>query len=283
MPSLRTLLVLGRASNLPTVWSNCLAGWWLGGRGSLAKLLWLLLAASLLYVGGMFLNDAFDAHFDAQNRRERPIPSGAISVGLVWKFGLGLLGLGFLILCCLGGTTGVLGFLLVICILIYDAVHKLITLSPILMAICRWLLYLLAGSVTAEGLSGWPVWCGFALACYVAGLSFVARKESSRGEINPWSCGLLAVPIGLAFMMNVGRFRENAWLLSLALGLWILLALRGLLWSGDKNIGRAVSILLAGIVLVDLLAVADASRSFAVLLVALLLLALFLQRFLPAT
>ena len=26
---LRTLLILGRVSNLPTVWSNCLAGWWL--------------------------------------------------------------------------------------------------------------------------------------------------------------------------------------------------------------------------------------------------------------
>jgi hypothetical protein len=31
---LRTLLVLGRVSNLPTVWSNCLAGWWLGGGGN---------------------------------------------------------------------------------------------------------------------------------------------------------------------------------------------------------------------------------------------------------
>ena len=27
----RAWLVLSRGSNLPTVWSNCLAGWWLGG------------------------------------------------------------------------------------------------------------------------------------------------------------------------------------------------------------------------------------------------------------
>ena len=27
---LRTLLILGRVSNLPTVWSNCLAGWIMG-------------------------------------------------------------------------------------------------------------------------------------------------------------------------------------------------------------------------------------------------------------
>ena len=35
---LRTLLVLGRASNLPTVWSNCLAGWLLGEGGHVVKL-----------------------------------------------------------------------------------------------------------------------------------------------------------------------------------------------------------------------------------------------------
>ena len=74
---LRALLILGRVSNLPTVWSNCLAGWWLGGGGNYANLLLLLLGATLLYAGGMFLNDAFDAEFDTQYRRARPIPSGA--------------------------------------------------------------------------------------------------------------------------------------------------------------------------------------------------------------
>ena len=33
-PLLRTLLILGRVSNLPTVWSNCLAGWLLDGGGA---------------------------------------------------------------------------------------------------------------------------------------------------------------------------------------------------------------------------------------------------------
>ena len=87
--SLRTFLILARASNLPTVWSNCLAGWWLG----LGYSTWdlherplplLLVGATMLYLGGMFLNDAFDANFDAQYRRERPIPCGAISERAVW-------------------------------------------------------------------------------------------------------------------------------------------------------------------------------------------------------
>src|ERR1022692_2616102 len=98
----RTLLVLGRVSNLPTVWSNCLAGWWLAGAGNGAKLPWLLLGMSALYLGGMYLNDAFDAEFDRQRRSTRPIPSGQITVAEVWRFGWAWLGLGILLLFAVG-------------------------------------------------------------------------------------------------------------------------------------------------------------------------------------
>src|SRR6059036_3657743 len=54
--SLRTFLILGRVSNLPTLWSNCLAGWWLGGAGNPEQLPLLVAGASLLYLSGMFLN-----------------------------------------------------------------------------------------------------------------------------------------------------------------------------------------------------------------------------------
>jgi hypothetical protein len=91
MPSLRTLLILSRASNLPTVWSNCLAAWWLGGAGTIQVLPTLLIGASLLYIGGMFLNDVVDASFDRQHRRERPIPSGQISERLARRISIGLL------------------------------------------------------------------------------------------------------------------------------------------------------------------------------------------------
>src|SRR5829696_10188827 len=89
--TLRTLLVLGRVSNVPTVCSNCLAGWLLGGGGDWRRFMLLCAGATLLYVGGMYLNDAFDAEFDSQHRRERPIPSGAIKLGTVWRIGIALL------------------------------------------------------------------------------------------------------------------------------------------------------------------------------------------------
>lgn len=85
-------LRLGRVSNLPTVWTNMLAGVVLAGGGVLeVQSLGLLLALSLFYVGGMYLNDAFDAEIDARERPERPIPSGRVSRGFVFALGFGAL------------------------------------------------------------------------------------------------------------------------------------------------------------------------------------------------
>ena len=201
---LRTLLVLGRVSNLPTVWSNCLAGWWLGGGGNFGKLPLLLFGASALYTGGMFLNDAFDAEFDRQRRSSRPIPSGAISLAAVWRWSFALLGLGAISLAVLGKTTGVLTLALLACIIIYDATHKAITASPWLLGLCRFWIYVIAGSTGVWGVNGGPIWCGAALAFYVAGLSSVARRESFRGPVPYWPLLLLAAPVFLAMLMNAG-------------------------------------------------------------------------------
>ena len=145
---LRSLLILGRVSNLPTVWSNCLAGWLLGGADSTDGLPFLLTGASLLYVAGMFLNDAFDAQFDREYRHERPIPSRAISLRAVWLTGFLLLATGAALLFFLSAQTGALGLLLTASIVLYDWLHKRISFAPILMAACRFLLYLVAASAT---------------------------------------------------------------------------------------------------------------------------------------
>jgi len=282
MPSLRALLVLGRASNLPTVWSNCLAGWWLGGHASTANLPFLFAGVTLLYVGGMYLNDAFDANFDRQHRKERPIPRGDISAAMVSQLGLMWIILGLASLFWIGNTTGLLGVALVLCILLYDAIHKLVTFSPLLMGACRFFVYPLAASICA-GDMGWAVWCGLALALYVVGLSFLARRESARGPVQYWPLIFLPAPIVLAFLMNPGDYRKSAAVLSLVLGLWAMRSLRTYLWALDRQIGRTVSGLLAGIVFVDWLAVCDAPRELGVVFLALFGLAILFQRFIPAT
>ena len=284
VPPLRTLLVLGRVSNLPTVWSNCLAGWWLAGGGNLWKLPLLLLGVSALYTGGMFLNDAFDAEFDQQRRASRPIPSGKISLPTVWRFGWAWLALGIICLLFLGQVAAALAIVLAVCILIYNAAHKFVTVSPWLMGACRFWVYVIAGTTGVNGLAGWPIWCGVALALYVVGLSYVARRESFRGPVPYWPLLLLVAPIGLAFLMDKGAAQKPALFVSLILGLWIARCVRTVFQSGGINVGRIVSGLLAGIIFVDWLAIAPQCPTW--LGGTLLLLfgaTLLLQRFVPAT
>jgi hypothetical protein len=280
---LRALLLLGRVSNLPTVWSNCLAGWVLGGAGDLSVFLRLSAGATLLYLGGMFWNDAFDADFDRQHRTERPIPSGVIARRSVWLWGAALLILGAALLLPLGNTTALLTLFLAGSIVLYDAVHKWVAFSPVLMAACRFLLYLVAASTGEKGVAGLAVWSALALAAYIIGLSYLARRESTAGAFSYWPLLFLAAPVGLAGLVNRGEYLPNACLLATVLGLWMLRCLRSTLWTADRQIGRTVSGLLAGIVLVDLLAVADAPQELALVFLFLFAAAILFQRLVPAT
>jgi 4-hydroxybenzoate polyprenyltransferase len=281
---LRTLLILGRVSNLPTVWSNCLAGWWLAGGGNFWKLPFLFLGMTALYTGGMFLNDAFDAEFDRQRRAGRPIPSGAIARQTVWRFGWAWLTLGMVCLLFLGPTAVLCGLALVICIVLYNAVHKAVMASPWLMGLCRFWVYAIAGTTGVWGLNGWPLWCGLALALYVVGLSHVARRETFRGPVPHWPLLLLGAPVALALLMNTGTSRYPALLVSVALGLWVASCVRTVFQAGERSVGRIVSGLLAGIVFVDWLSVAPLCPQWlAVTLLGLFGATLLLQRFIPAT
>lgn len=281
-PSPRTFLVLGRVSNLPTVWSNCLCGWLLGGGGSEVTLLLLALGGSLIYVGGMYLNDAFDAAFDRQHRRERPIPSGTIPEKLVWEVGLALLAGGTLPLVWLGWDTALCTVLMVAAVVVYDAVHKAVAFSPVIMAVCRFFLLLTAASAGDAGITGLAVWSAVALAGWVIGLSYVARREAVRGPMALWPLVLLALPEFLALLVNNGSLRVRGLVLSGVLVAWTVLCLRHLFGREQPNVGRAVSGLLAGICLVDLLAAPPDPTVFPVFLFCFVA-ALLGQRFVPAT
>lgn len=281
---LRTLLALGRVSNLPTLWSDCLAGWWLSGGGRGKALPGLFLGTTLLYLAGMYLNDAFDVEFDRQRRAGRPIPSGRISRQAVWRLGGLWLGLGLACLFLAGPAAGWLGLVLAVFILIYDATHKVITAAPWLMGACRFWVYVIAGAASAAGLNGWSIFCGAALGVYVAGLSYLARRESSPGRPPRWPLACLAVPIVLALLMNHGKFLPPALGVALLLAAWLAIWLWQAFLAARPNPFLVVSNLLAGIVLVDWLAVAPVAGTWlTAVLLALFGLTLVLQQFVPAT
>ena len=280
---LRTLLILGRVSNLPTVWSDCLAAWCLGGRGEWTSLACVALSASFLYVGGMFLNDAFDATFDRHHRGTRPIPSGAIREREVWQWGFIWLALGLAVVLGLGLTVVIWAVALCGCIVLYNAVHKWTPFAPVIMGTCRLGVYLMAASAAQQGVSGEVVWKGLALAAYIVGLSCLARKESSRVRIHFWPSLLLATPIVFAGLIDNGPSWMPALIYSSVLTGWCAWALSRSLGQPDPNVGYTVSRLLAGIVLVDLLAVASSSEPWIGCFAVWFALALLLQRFIPAT
>ena len=284
-PPLRTLLVLARGSNLPTVWSNCLAGWWLGGGGNFWKLPFLFLGASLLYTGGMFLNDAFDEEFDRQRRPERPIPTGKIAAPLVWKLGLAQLGLGVLLVGGCGKIAALCAVLLAFTILLYDFTHKFFNASPWLMGACRGGVYLLAGAAGTTGLNGFVIAGGAALAFYVVGLSYVAKNETARGKVSLPPLALLAAPMLFAFALNTGDYRRDALWISLVLLLWAGRCLRNIFVGSIGNTPWMVTNLLAGIVFVDWLAVAPIlpHATSAITFLGLFGLTKWFQKFIPAT
>jgi 4-hydroxybenzoate polyprenyltransferase len=282
LPAFRTLLVLGRASNLPTVWSNCLAGFLLGGGGSGWRFLLLCLGGSLAYTGGMYLNDAFDAELDRQHRRERPIPSGRIGESLVWKLGWGMLALGTVLLGGLGWTAALCAVLLSLAVVLYNAVHKAIAFSPALMSLCRFFLFLTAAAAGQRGVTGHALWGAFALAGWITGLSCVAKREGTTGELQRWPLAVLALPVVLGGLLNNGDWRFRGLLLATLLVAWAGWCLRHTFASGQRNLGLTVAGLIAGICLVDLLAVAP-GPGFTVVFLALFGASLLGQRFVPAT
>ncbi len=294
--TLRDALVLGRVSNLPTVWTNTLVGLVLaGGTAGDIRILPLLLALSLFYLGGMYLNDAFDAGLDAVERPERPIPSGRISRGSVFALGFAMLGGGLALLLWLGfgiaGGTGywpaAAGLALAAAILFYDWHHKNNPLSPLVMGLCRVLVYVTAGLSVAVPLPA-TLWLGAgALLCYLIGLTYIAKQENLARVANLWPLGFLAAPVAYGAVLIAGQpWTALPWLALpwLALIAWVARALWFLRRRGPGDIPRAVTSLLAGICLLDAVLIAGAGApGLALLAVLAFPVTVMFQRYVPAT
>jgi hypothetical protein len=140
--------------------------------------------------------------------------------------------------------------------LLYNATHQFLTASPWLMGGCRFWVYVIAGAAGAKGLNGWPIFCGLALALYVAGLGYIAWREHFRGKIPRWPLLLLAAPIFLALLMNAKSFRGQALWIVAVFALWTARCMRGIFFGTETSPARVAANLIAGMILVDWLAVA---------------------------
>jgi heme O synthase-like polyprenyltransferase len=287
--SLSVALRLGRVSNLPTVWTNTLtavvlAGWPAAGWATVL----LMLAMSLAYIGGMYLNDAFDADIDARERPERPIPSGLVARRTVFLAGYAMLAACVILLGVIGigrgaGLAAALGGLVLAgAIVLYDINHKGNRFSPLLMGLCRALVYVAVGLAVTLALPVPLYAAAIAMLCYVAGLTYTAKQESLGRVETMWPLAVLAVPWLYGLWLSFG---SPVTLVFLAL-LTVLLAitLRLLFRRRPGDVPRAVVTMIAGIALLDAVFLAAAGATGAAV-VAVLLFALTLsaQRFVPGT
>ncbi len=289
--NLTLALRLGRISNLPTVWTNVLVGVVLAG-GTLAdaRLPALLLALSLFYVGGMFLNDAFDRGFDAEHRPERPIPSGQVSAQQVFTLGFGQLVLGLAVVAWASrGVDGTpawralaAGAALAAAIVFYDAHHKGNALSPLIMGLCRLFVVVTAAYCVASTLPAIVMLAAAALLCHLIGLTYIAKQEHLDRIGALWPLGFLAVPVVYGVVLALSA--PATWLV-LALYVAVLLFALALLRRRARgDVPRAVVTLIAGMSVLDAVVLAGAGQVVpAVLAVAGFALTLALQRWVSGT
>jgi len=256
--SLHTHLRLARVSNLPTTWSNVLCALLLVGGFSWSCFLGALLAVSLFYVGGMYLNDWRDAAYDRQHRPARPISAQLITRRAVLLLAATYLLLAFGISLALqpGSLWWSLG--LIACITYYDLDHKNNSMSPWVMGACRALIYPWAASLAGHSLTS-----GLWLAClaaysYTMGLTYVARGAGQ----NPFSKLVLLAGLFLPAVLWSTQLSEHP-LAFRILALFVFLAWTGYCispWFSHKTGSRPpIGYLIAGLCWVDLLAISVAT------------------------
>lgn len=209
MVNVRAYLQLLRPANVVTAWADVLAGVAIAGvtvsltggttGPEIGPVGWLLGATTGLYGGGVVLNDVFDADVDADERPERPIPSGRASRRGAALFGGALL---------LGGVAaawrvGVASVLLAAGIagaaVLYDRWAKAhVVLGPVTMGLCR-------GGNLLLGVSLVPVM--MASAWYLLGLpvAYVAAITAiSQGEVHGGTARTGAVAVALVSVVIAG-------------------------------------------------------------------------------
>jgi 4-hydroxybenzoate polyprenyltransferase len=158
------------------------------------------------------------------------------------------------------GGTGwrpvVSGGVLAATIVFYDLHHKRNPLSPVVMGLCRMLVYVTAAYAVVATPPREVFVMALLLLSYLVGLTYVAKQEHLGRIGNLWPLAFLALPLAWGAGAAVeGRWPAALWIM---LAAWLVYALSFLKRRGPGDVPRAVGNLLAGICLWDALVMAVA-------------------------
>ena len=278
-------LALARISNSPTVVSNTLAG------GALAGALWpdgklglIAIVMVLFYTAGMYLNDLMDYAVDCRERPERPLPAGIVSRSAAVAVALILFSCGSLLLWSVGPHPFLSGLVLIVLIICYDRWHKSNPLSPLLMALCRLMVYITAFlAFSVQSLSPLLI-PGSLLVLYVIGLTYIAKTENKPSMTNVSIVATLFLP---TVYFTARQLQQVQWVtlpLILFFTIWVAYSVSFAFRSPKRQVGRTVGQLIAGISLLDALVLATTGSPLGVLLALVAFgLTLSLQRYVRGT
>ncbi|MDB6077564.1 MAG: UbiA prenyltransferase [Akkermansiaceae bacterium] len=272
-------LTTARLPNVPSVISNVWMGvalgalvWDLeGGRSLFLKALAMAVSGVLLYFGGNFLNDWQDREWDEKHRPERALPQKLFSPLNYLLNALRFLGLGVVCSAVGGPLCIATAVVIVIAIFIYTKWHKVAVWPVIPMGLCRALLPVLGflamkpvgpqlttislqniGASAADTPLSQAIFIGIhalGLFGWIAGLTLNARYESI-GDPPAGARFFARLLLAMPLILIGGR-----WLLwypiPAVIGMVPLLYWMWLTLAKKRNIGQRVSMLLAGIPLVE--------------------------------
>ena len=221
---------LARPANIVTAWADVLAGAAVAGASAAfftmidwapgfepesltvttEHVLWLVLATTGLYGGGVVFNDVFDADLDAVERPERPIPSGQASLSGAVVFGLLLLVVGILAAWQVSWKSGVLAAGIALAAVLYDKFSKHHTFwGPVNMGMCRAMNLLLGISVIPETLMAiGPYYLALLPLLYIGAITLISQGEVHGGtSTKGWlAVGFLGIVITMLGFVAADRY-----------------------------------------------------------------------------
>jgi 4-hydroxybenzoate polyprenyltransferase len=283
-------LRLMRPANIVTAIADILAGIAISGfLGSavtsyldhLLPVICLCLATVGLYGGGVVFNDVMDAKLDAEERPERPIPSGVISSTQAIVLGTYLLLVGVLAAFTVGRISGYLALGIMICALVYDKWGKHRSWGPVNMGLCRGL-NLLMGISIVEPMLGKLWWLGVIPVVYIAAITMISRGEVHGGNTRTIKFAAFFYALVYGTILTVSLLNHHYWAIPFII-LFVFMINRPLLKAMRNpigpNIGKAVKGgIVALIVMNAAWAAAFSSIPHALLVLALLPLSMLLAK-----
>jgi len=198
---------LMRLPNVFTAMADIFMGFWFTHESlePVGVFMLLLLSSSCLYIAGMVLNDVFDIEQDRRERPGRPLPSGRIELKHAARLGWSLLAVGVILGWCAAPLAnrmlpGIIATILAAFVVIYDRFVKRTPCGPLAMGACRALNVVLGMSASVRPLGVVHQYIAECLGCYIAGVTWFARREASTSRRGNLVCGLFISAVAIILL-----------------------------------------------------------------------------------